>query len=413
MHRAEADYLFDDLKERAPFMRNVVIASAARTPIGSFSGALASVPAAQLGRLVIAEVIRRAGVSGERVEEVIMGQVLQAGCGPNPARQASIRAGIPEYVPAYTINKLCGSGLKSVALGALAIAAGEADMIVSGGMESMSRAPYLLEKARNGYRMGNGTLEDTILKDALMDAFYDIHMGITAENIADRHHISRDEADAFALQSQQKTAKALSEGRFIREIVPVSIPGKRGEEVPFAEDEYPRSETTMESLAKLRPAFKESGVVTAGNSSGINDSAAAVLLMEEELAGKTGIRPMARILGWGTVGIDPRIMGMGPVESIRKALSKAGLTLDDIDLVELNEAFAVQSLAVIRELRLDSRKVNVNGGAIALGHPVGASGARVLVTLLHEMERSNLRHGLTSLCIGGGQGIAMIVERDM
>ncbi len=392
-------------------MRTVVIASAARTPIGSFGGALATVPAAQLGRLVISEVIRRAGVSGGQVEEVIMGQILQAGCGQNPARQAAVGAGIPEYVPSYTVNKLCGSGLKSVALGALAVAAGEADMIVAGGMESMSRAPYLLDKARFGYRMGKGILEDTILKDALMDAFYDIHMGITAENIAEQHHISRDEADAFALQSQQKAAKAQSEGRFAREIVPVSIPGRRDETLLVAEDEYPRRDTTMESLAKLRPAFKEGGVVTAGNSSGINDAAAALLLMEESAAGKAGIRPLAKIVGWGTVGVDPRIMGMGPVEAIRKALSRASLTLDDIDLVELNEAFAVQSLAVIRELRLDSRKVNVNGGAIALGHPVGASGARILVTLLHEMERSGVRRGLASLCIGGGQGIAMIVER--
>lgn len=394
-------------------MRNVVIASAARTPIGSFGGSLASVSASQLGRLVINEVVQRAGVSRERVNEVIMGQILQAGCGQNPARQAAIGAGIPEHVSSYTVNKLCGSGLKSVALGALSIAAGEADIVVAGGMESMSRAPYLLDKARSGYRMGNGVLEDTILKDALTDAFHNIHMGITAENIADQYHISRDEADAFALQSQQKAAKAFSEGRFNREIVPVPIPGKRGEDVMVTDDEYPRRDTTMESLAKLRPAFKEGGVVTAGNSSGINDAAAALLLMEQGAARHAGIRPLARVLGWGTVGVDPRIMGMGPVEAIRKALSKTGLTLDDIDLVELNEAFAVQSLAVIRELRLDSRKVNVNGGAIALGHPVGASGARVLVTLLHEMERSGLKRGLAALCIGGGQGIAMIVERDI
>lgn len=394
-------------------MRNVVIASAVRTPIGSFSGSLASVSAVQLGRLVISEVIRRAGVPGERIEEVIMGQILQAGCGQNPARQAAIGSGIPDHVPSFTVNKLCGSGLKSVALGALAIAAGEADMIVAGGMENMSRAPYLLDKARSGYRMGNGILEDSILKDALTDAFYGIHMGITAENIADQYRISREEADAFALQSQQKGAKALSEGLFSREIVPVSIPGRLGEVIMVADDEYPRRDTTMESLAKLRPAFKEDGVVTAGNSSGINDGAAALLLMEQRAAEKAGIRPLARVIGWGTVGVDPRIMGMGPVEAIRKALLKAGLKLDDIDLVELNEAFAVQSLAVIRELRLDSRKVNVNGGAIALGHPVGASGARVLVTLLHEMERNGLRRGLAALCIGGGQGIAMIVERDI
>lgn len=394
-------------------MRSVVIASAARTPIGSFGGSLASLSAAQLGSLVIGEVIRRAGIRAEGVEEVIMGQILQGGCGQNPARQAAIGAGIPDGVPSYTVNKLCGSGLKSVTLGALAISAGEADMVVAGGMESMSRAPYFLDKARGGYRMGNGILDDSILKDALTDAFHGIHMGITAENIADRYRISREESDAFALQSQQKFAKAQEEGLFSREIVPVPVPGIHGEVTMVTADEYPRRDTTMESLAKLRPAFKADGVVTAGNSSGINDAAAAVLLMEESGARQAGIRPLARILGWGTVGVDPKIMGMGPVEAIRKALSKAGLTLDDIDLVELNEAFAVQSLAVIRELRLDSRKVNVNGGAIALGHPVGASGARVLVTLLHEMERSGLRRGLAALCIGGGQGIAMIVERDL
>lgn len=394
-------------------MRNVVIAAAVRTPIGSFGGSLASVPAAELGRLVIKEVIRRGGVPKEQIEEVIMGQILQSGCGQNPARQAAVGAGIPVHVPSFTVNKLCGSGLKSVALGALAIAAGEADVIVAGGMENMSRAPYLLDKARFGYRMGNGTLEDSILKDALTDAFHDIHMGITAENIAAQHHVSRDEADGFTLQSQQKAAKAINEGLFSREIVPVPIPGRRGEEVMVSEDEYPRRNTTMESLAKLRPAFKEDGVVTAGNSSGINDAAAALLLMEQRAAEKAGVRPLARVLGWGTVGVDPRMMGMGPVDAIRKAVAKAGLTLDEIDLVELNEAFAVQSLAVIRELRLDSRKVNVNGGAIALGHPVGASGARVLVTLLYEMERRGLRRGLAALCIGGGQGIAMIVERDI
>lgn len=394
-------------------MRNVVIASAARTPIGSFSGSLASVSAAELGRLVISEVIRRAGVSRESIEEVIMGQILQAGCGQNPARQAAIGAGIPEKTPSYTVNKLCGSGLKSITLGALAIAAGESDTIVAGGMESMSRAPYLLDKARNGYRMGNGTLEDTLLKDALTDSFHNIHMGITAENIADQYRISREEADAFALQSQQKAAKAFTEALFNREIVPVPINDRRGQQVVvISEDEYPRRDTTMESLAKLRPAFRDGGVVTAGNSSGINDGAAAVLLMEQRAAEKAGIRPLARVLGWGAVGVDPRIMGMGPVNAIRKALGISGLKLDDIDLIELNEAFAVQSLAVIRELRMDSRKINVNGGAISLGHPVGASGTRVLVTLLHEMERSSLRRGLAALCIGGGQGIAMIVQRD-
>lgn len=393
-------------------MRTVVIASAARTPIGSFGGSLASISATRLGQLVISNVLRRAGVGPEQVDEVIMGQILSGGCGQNPARQAAIGAGIPDHIPSYTVNKLCGSGLKSVTLGALAIAAGEADVIVAGGMENMSRAPYYLDKARNGYRMGNGVLEDSILKDALTDAFHGIHMGITAENIAEKYRISREEADAFALQSQQKAAKAISEGIFSREIVPVPVPGRRGENDMVIYDEYPRHDTTMESLAKLRPAFKGDGVVTAGNSSGINDGAAALLLMEEGTAGKAGVNPLARITGWGAVGVDPRIMGMGPVEAIRKALSKAGLTPDDIDLVELNEAFAVQSLAVIRELRLDSRKVNVNGGAIALGHPVGCSGARVLVTLLHEMERSGLKRGLAALCIGGGQGIALVVENN-
>jgi len=394
-------------------MRTVVIASAARTPIGSFGGVLSGLSAAELGQHVIREVLLRGGIGADQVDEIIMGQILQAGCGQNPARQAAIAAGIPDHVPAYTVKKLCGSGLKSVALGALEIAAGAADIIVAGGMESMSRAPYLLDKARNGYRMGNGALVDSILSDALIDAFHGIHMGITAENIADQYRISREEADAFALQSQQKAAKAIIEGHFSREIIPVQIPGRRGENLLLAaEDEYPRRDTTMESLAKLRPAFKADGVVTAGNSSGINDGAAAVLLMEQGAAGKAGIRPLARVLGWGAVGVDPRIMGMGPVEAVRKALAASGLALDEIDLVELNEAFAVQSLAVIRELRLDSRKVNVNGGAIALGHPLGASGARVLVTLLYEMERRGVQRGLAALCIGGGQGIAMVVERD-
>jgi acetyl-CoA C-acetyltransferase len=303
--------------------------------------------------------------------------------------------------------------MKSVALGALAIAAGESDVIVAGGMENMSRAPYLLDKARNGYRMGNGIVADSLLSDALTDAFHGIHMGVTAENIADQYRISREEADAFALQSQQKTAKALDEGLFKREIVNVPVQGKRGETVMVSADEYPRRVTTMENLAQLRPAFRKDGVVTAGNSSGINDGAAALLLMEERTAVRSGVTPLARITGWGAVGVDPKIMGMGPVEAIRTALAKAGLILEDIDLIELNEAFAVQTLAVIRELRLDSRIVNVHGGAIALGHPVGCSGTRVLVTLLHEMERSGVRRGLAALCIGGGQGIAMVVERDM
>ncbi len=392
-------------------MREVVIAAAARTPIGALNGALATVPAARLGQLIIEAVLQRAGIPGDAVEEVIMGQILLAGCGQNPARQAAVRAGIPETVPAYTVNKLCGSGLKSVALGALAIAAGEADVIVAGGMESMSRAPYLLANARTGYRLGNGTLEDTLLKDGLTDAFHDIHMGITAENIADQWRISREEADAFALQSQQKAGKAIREKRFHEELIPVPVAGKGGKTALVAVDEYPRSDTTMENLARLKPAFSSDGVVTAGNASGLNDGAAALLLMERGRAEAAGVKPLARIRSWASAALDPRIMGMGPVEAVRKALAKGGLTADDIDLVELNEAFAVQSLAVIRELQLDSRRVNVNGGAIALGHPVGASGARILVTLLHEMEKCGAKLGLASLCIGGGQGIAMVIER--
>ena len=391
-------------------MREVIIAAAARTPIGSLGGSLAAVPAHRLGQTVIEAVLRRGGVGPDAVREVIMGQILQAGCGQNPARQAAMGAGIPETVPAYTVNKLCGSGLKSVTLAALAIAAGEADAIVAGGMESMSLSPYLLSKARAGYRLGNGVVEDSLIRDALTDAFHDIHMGVTAENIAERWRISREEADAFALQSQQKAGKAAREGRFAGELAPVAIPAKGGA-VMITADEYPRGDTTMESLARLRPVFRPDGVVTAGNASGINDGAAALLLLERSRAESLGVKPLARIRSWGTTALDPRIMGMGPVEAVRTALAKGGLTLDDIDLVELNEAFAVQSLAVIRELRLDSRRVNVNGGAIALGHPVGASGARVLVTLVHEMERRGARFGLAALCIGGGQGIAVVVER--
>lgn len=392
-------------------MREVVIAAAARTPIGALNGSLATMPATRLGQLTIEAVLHRAAIPGAAVEEVIMGQILQAGCGQNPARQAAVRAGIPETVPTYTVNKLCGSGLKSVALGALAIAAGEADVIVAGGMESMSRAPYLLAEARTGYRLGNGTLEDALLRDGLTDAFHDIHMGITAENIADRWRISREEADAFALQSQQKAGKAAREQRFHGELITVPVPGNGGKTVLVAVDEYPRSDTTMESLARLKPAFRSDGVVTAGNASGLNDGAAALLLMERGRAEACRVKPLACIRSWASAALDPRIMGMGPVEAVCKALAKAGLTVDDIDLVELNEAFAVQSLAVIRELQLDSRRVNVNGGAIALGHPVGASGARILVTLLHEMAKCGARLGLAALCIGGGQGIAMVVER--
>lgn len=392
-------------------MREVVIVGAARTAVGSFNGALAAIPAVELGRTVIEAVIERSGINKADVDEVILGQVLQGGCGQNPTRQAAIYAGLPETVPSYTVNKLCGSGLKTVALGALAIAAGEADAIIAGGMESMSQAPYILEQARSGYRLGNGTIVDAVIKDGLTDAFNDIHMGITAENIAARYQISREEADVFALESQQKAAKAILAGRFKAEIAPVSIKQRKGDPLIFDQDEYPKLDSSLEALTKLRPAFQKDGVVTAGNASGLNDGAAAVLLMSKESAEQKGIKPLARIVSYASVGLDPKVMGLGPVEAVRKALKKASLTIDDIELFELNEAFAVQSIGVNRELKIPAEKINVNGGAIALGHPIGASGARILVSLLHEMQKRDLKLGLATLCIGGGQGIAMIIER--
>ena len=392
-------------------MNNVVIAASARTAVGSFNGSLASISATELGRIVIEAVITHSGVEKSDIDEVIMGQVLQGGCGQNPARQAAINAGLPDWIPSYTVNKVCGSGLKSVSMAALAIGAGEADAIVAGGMENMSKSPYYLQNARSGYRMGDGTLVDAIIKDGLTDAFYGIHMGITAENIAAKYGISRDETDLFALNSQRKAALAIREGRFVTEIVPVPIKQKKGDPINFECDEYPKLETTLESLSKLKPAFQSNGVVTAGNASGLNDGAAAILLMNQDLAEKKGIVPMGRIRSFASVGLDPKEMGMGPVEAIRKALLKASLTLDDIDLFELNEAFAVQSLGVNRELNIPVEKINVNGGAIALGHPIGASGTRILVSLIHEMEKRDLKLGLASLCIGGGQGIALVVER--
>jgi acetyl-CoA C-acetyltransferase len=392
-------------------MREVVIVSAVRTPIGSLGGVFASLSAVELGRIVIEGILERSGVGKDAIDEVIMGQVLQAGCGQNGARQVAVNAGLPLAVPAYTVNKVCGSGLKSVSLGAAAIAMGEAEIVIAGGMESMSRAPHLLEKARSGYPLGDGTLADSILKDALTDAFYGIHMGITAENIASEYGVSREEADAFSVQSQQKAAMAIGQGRFRDEIVPVMVPQRKGEAVAVVDDEHPKPACSVESLARLKPAFKDGGVVTAGNSSGINDGAAAVMLMSGEEAKRRGIKPLAIIRSFASVGLDPRIMGLGPVGAVRKALVKAGMTLDEIDLFELNEAFAVQSLAVVKELGLGMNKVNVNGGAIALGHPVGASGTRILVTLLHEMVKRDARTGLAGLCIGGGQGIAMVVSR--
>jgi acetyl-CoA C-acetyltransferase len=392
-------------------MRDVVIVSAVRTPVGSFSGALAQLPAADLGAIVIKEAMNRAGISPDQVDEVIFGNVLQGGLGQNPARQAAMKAGIPQEVPSWTLNKVCGSGIKSVVCAAQAIIAGDADTIVAGGMESMSLAPYVLPKARTGYRMGNANIVDLMINDGLTDAFDNIHMGITAENIAEQFGISREEQDRYAVSSQNRAEEAIKAGKFDEEIVQVSIPQRKGDPVVVSRDEFPRFGATYESVAKLRGAFKKDGTVTAGNASGINDGAAAVVVMSKEKALELGLTPIATIKSWASAGVDPRIMGTGPIPASRKALEKAGLKIEDIDLVEANEAFASQTLEVAKELNLDLTKTNVNGGAIAIGHPVGASGTRILVTLLHEMKRRNSQRGLATLCIGGGQGIALVVER--
>lgn len=388
-----------------------VIVSGARTAIGSFGGALAEVPATELGRVVIDSALQRAGIDRSDIDEVIMGNVLQAGEGMNPARQAAIAAGIPDSVPSFTVNKVCGSGLKAVALAAQAIGAGDADLIVAGGMESMSCAPYLLKKARWGYRLGSDEIVDSMLSEGLKCAMASCHMGVTAENVAAESSITREAQDGFAAESQRRAQAAISGGRFDQEIVPVMIAQKKGEPIAFKVDEYPRAGTTSETLARLKPAFQKEGTVTAGNASGINDGAAAVVVASEERARLMELAPLAKIVSYASGGVDPRVMGMGPLPAIELALEKAGLELKDIDLFELNEAFAAQSLAVVSKLGIDTSRVNVNGGAIALGHPIGASGARVLVTLLHEMKRREVRRGLAALCIGGGQGIAMIVER--
>lgn len=389
----------------------IVIASAVRTPIGSFLGALKDVSATDLGALVIKEAVRRANLSGSEVDEVIMGNVLQAGLGQNPARQASMKAGLSEKVPAMTINKVCGSGLKAVQLARQAILSGDADIIVAGGMESMSQAPYVLNNAREGFKMGDQKMVDTMISDGLWDAFNDYHMGVTAENLNDRYELSREEQDAFAAESQRKAASARSEGKFVDEIVPVEIPVRRGEPIIFKEDEYIKEGTTAEKLSKLRPAFKKDGSVTAGNASGLNDGAAALVIMSKTKADELGITPLATITGNANAGVDPAVMGIGPVEAVANVLKRTNLNLADMDLIEANEAFAAQSLAVDRELKFDKEKLNVNGGAIALGHPIGASGARILVTLLYEMNRRDAKRGLATLCIGGGQGVATIVER--
>jgi len=390
-------------------VQDAVIVSAVRTAIGIYGGGLAEVPAVKLGEICIRAALERADLKPSQVEEVIMGNVLQAGLGQNPARQAAVNAGLPVEVPAMTINKVCGSGLKAVALAAQAIKLGDAEIIVAGGMESMSRAPYLLEKARFGYRMGDGELVDSMIRDGLWDAFNQCHMGITAENICSDCHLTREELDEFALHSQQKAIQAIASGVFRDEIVPVEVPGRKGPTV-FDTDQQPR-ETTAEGLAKLRPAFKKDGMVTAGNSSGLNDGGAAVVVMSAKKAQELGLKPMARIRSYAAAGVDPRVMGLGPIPSSQRALEKAGLRVSDLDLIEANEAFAAQSVAVGKELGFDRSKLNVNGGAIALGHPIGASGTRVLTTLLYEMQRRNAHYGLATLCIGGGQGVAMIVER--
>lgn len=393
-------------------MREVVIVSAVRTALGTFGGSLKDVSAADLGAIVVKEAVKRAGINPENVDEVVLGNVIQAGLGQNVARQSAVKAGLPLEVPAMTINKVCGSGLRAVALAAQMIKAGDADVVVAGGMENMSQAPYLLKSSRWGQRMGDGKMVDSMINDALWDAFNDYHMGVTAENIGKQWGLTREELDAFSAASQQKAEEAIKSGRFKDEIVPVVIPQRKGEPKVFDTDEFPRFGTTKESLAKLRPAFKKDGIVTAGNASGINDGAAAIVVMSADKAKELGIKPLAKILSYGSKGLDPSIMGYGPFHATKKALEGTGLTVSDLDLIESNEAFAAQSLAVAKDLEFDMSKVNVNGGAIALGHPVGASGARILVTLLHEMEKRDAKKGLATLCIGGGLGTALIVERE-
>ena len=392
-------------------MKEVVIVSAARTAIGNFGGSLKNVPARTLGAVCIKEVLNRAGIKGEQVDEVIMGCVLQGGLGQNVARQMMIDAGMPVEVPAMTINKVCGSGLRAVELAAQIIKAGDADIIVAGGAENMSLAGFVDNKSRWGARMGNYNNVDMMVNDGLTDAFSGVHMGMTAENICEQWGLTREELDKFAEASQQKAEAAVKSGRFKEEIVPVEIPQRKGEPIVFDTDEFPKFGTTAEGISKLKPAFKKDGMVTAANASGINDSGAAVLVMSKEKADELGIKPMATIKSYASAGVDPQIMGIGPVPATKKALEKAGLTMGDMDLIEANEAFAAQSLAVGRDLGFDKSKLNVNGGALALGHPIGASGCRILVTLLYEMEKRDSKKGLATLCIGGGQGTALIVER--
>ena len=392
-------------------MKKIVLAGACRTAIGTMGGALSTVPAAELGSVVIKEALNRAGIPAEQVDHVYMGCVIQAGLGQNVARQASLKAGLPVTTPAVTVNVVCGSGLNCVNMAAQMIEAGDADIVVAGGMESMSLAPYAMMKGRYGYRMGNATLVDTMVNDALWDAFNNYHMGITAENVAEQWHLTREMLDEFSANSQQKCEKAMAEGKFKDEIVPVEVKGKKGS-VIVDTDEGPRPGTTVETLARLKPAFKKDGIVTAGNASGINDGAAAIVVMSEEKAKELGVKPMATWVGGALGGVDPSIMGVGPVAAVNKLMKKLDMKVADMDLIEANEAFAAQSLAVGHDLEFDPAKLNVNGGAIALGHPVGASGCRILVTLLHELQRRDAKTGLATLCIGGGMGCATVVKRD-
>ena len=392
-------------------MRDVVIVAAKRTAIGSFGGGLSSLRADQLGTAVIKAVMEETGVAGDQINEVILGQVLTAGCGQNPARQSAINAGLPASVPAITINKVCGSGLKAVHMAVQAIQCGDAEMILAGGQESMSQAPHVLPNSRNGQRMGNWSMIDTMITDGLWDAFNDYHMGITAENIVEKYGITRDEQDAFAAASQQKAVAAQKAGYFDGQIVPVTIPQRKGDPLVVDKDECPRDGVTGDSLGKLRPAFKKDGSVTAGNASSLNDGAAVVMVCSADKAKELGLTPLATIKAHANAGVDPTIMGTGPIPASQRCLERAGWTVDDLDLIEANEAFAAQAISVNRDLGWDTAKVNVNGGAIALGHPIGASGCRILVSLLHEMTRRDARKGLATLCIGGGMGVALAVER--
>jgi len=392
-------------------MTDVVIVAAARTAVGSFNGALAKFPAADLGAHVIRALLAKTRIAPDQVSEVILGQVLTAGVGQNPARQAALKAGLPDMVPAMTINKVCGSGLKATHLAAQAIKAGDAEIVIAGGQESMSQAPHVMMGSRGGFRMGDAKLQDSMIVDGLWDVYNQYHMGVTAENVAKKYGVTREDQDRFAFESQRKAEEAQKAGRFADEIVPLEIPQKKGAPVVFDADEYPKHGTTIETLAALRPAFDKQGTVTAGNASGINDGAAAVVMMSARKAEALGLKPLARVRAYSSAGVDPKIMGMGPVPASKLCLSKAGWTKDDLELMEINEAFAAQACAVNKEMGWDTAKINVNGGAIAIGHPIGASGCRILVTLLHEMGRRNARKGLASLCIGGGMGVALAVER--